>query len=280
MKLPVLTLLFLSFAAVPVSARPVAPPLTPLPPQASPAGERSQVREVTDGDTLVLASGTTVRLVGIQAPKLPLDRPNFKEWPLAKDARRALEGMALGRTLTLHPASTPGDRWGRALAHLERDDGLWVQGEMLRQGWARVYTFADNRALAAQMLALEREARAARRGIWNHPYYAIVAPERTGRVLNTFQLVEGTVMDTGQVKGRVYLNFGADWKTDFTVMVPAKTRKALARQGTDPLALKGKRIRVRGWLKSYNGPMIELTHAEQLEVPGQAEPEKKSLTKD
>ena len=115
-----------------------------------------------------------------------------------------------------------------------------------------------------------------KRQIWGHPYYSIVTPERAGKVTNTFQLVEGTVMDAAEVKGRVYLNFGADWKTDFTVLVPAKARKALARQGMDPATFKGRTIRVRGWLKDYNGPMIELTHPEQLELPGhEAAPEKK-----
>jgi micrococcal nuclease len=239
-----------------------------LPFQASAPSDSATVTEVTDGDTLVLSNGVTVRLVGIQAPKLPLDRPNFKEWPLAKDSRRALEEMTLGRRLTLHPASRPIDRWGRTLAHLERADGLWVQGEMLRLGWARVYTFADNRSLAADMLALEREARAARRGIWAHPYYAILTPQQADKAVNSFQIVEGTVADAADVKGRVYLNFGADWKTDFTVVVPPRVRKAMARQGMDPATLKGRTVRVRGWLKQYNGPMIEVTHPEQMELPG------------
>jgi micrococcal nuclease len=263
-------LLCVLLATTPISAA----AFVALPQQASKPSGAAMVAEVTDGDTLVLSDNVTVRLVGLQAPKLPLDRPNFKEWPLAKEARNALEGLVQGRRLTLHPASKPVDRWGRMLAHLERDDGLWVQGEMLRLGWARVYTFPDNRTLAADMFALERQARAAKLGIWGHPFYSIVTPERASRVVNTFQLVEGTVMDAAEVKGRVYLNFGADWKTDFTVLVPARVRKALARQGMDPAGFKGRTIRVRGWLKDYNGPMIEMTHPEQLELP-ETVPEKK-----
>jgi endonuclease YncB( thermonuclease family) len=256
-------LLFLLLAVAPLDARAAAV----LPANAPKAAETAKVTEVTDGDTLVLSNRETVRLVGVQAPKLPLDRPNFKEWPLARESKKALEALSLGRALTLHPTSNPKDRWGRVLAHLERDDGVWIQGEMLRQGWARVYTFADNRQLAADMLALEREARAARRGIWADPYYSIVTPERAGKVRDTFQLVEGRVMQAADVKGRVYLNFGTDWKTDFTVVVPSRVRKTLARLGHDPAALQGKTVRVRGWIKEYNGPMIELTHPEQLEFP-------------
>lgn len=257
-----LLLLLLALAPLPAWAFAVLPPRAPKPTSSA------TVIEVTDGDTLVLSDKATVRLVGIQAPKLPLDRPGFKEWPLAKESKRALEDLTLHRTLTLHPGTRTMDRWGRALAHLERDDGLWVQGEMLRLGWARVYTFPDNRALAADMLALEREARAARRGIWSDPWYSIVTPERAEKVVNSFQLVEGTVKEAAEVKGRVYLNFGADWKTDFTVVVSARVRKTLARQGMDPAGFKGRDVRVRGWLKEYNGPMIELTHPEQLELPG------------
>ncbi|MEN3950131.1 thermonuclease family protein [Iodidimonas sp. SYSU 1G8] len=256
----------LLLATVMVARPGIAAAFATLPADATTGTGQARVVSVTDGDTLVLDNGVTVRLVGLQAPKLPLDRPNFREWPLAREAKRALEELVLNKRLTLHPATTPTDRWQRTLAHLSRDDGLWVQGEMLRLGWARMYTFPDNRMLASSMRGLEREARAARRGIWRHPYYAVLTPAGAIKALNTFQLVEGKVVDAAEVKGRVYLNFGEDWKTDFTIMVPAKVKRALARQGDDPVSLEGRTVRVRGWLKSYNGPMVELTHPEQLEV--------------
>ena len=37
-------------------------------------------------------------------------------------------------------------------------------------------------------------------------------------------------------------------------------------EGIDPLSYGGRRVRVRGWIKSYNGPMIEPSHPEQIEV--------------
>ena len=54
-------------------------------------GGRAVVSEVVDGDTVKLGSAiagaTQVRLVGIQAPKLPLGRPGFVAWPLACQRR-------------------------------------------------------------------------------------------------------------------------------------------------------------------------------------------------
>ncbi len=84
--------------------------------------------------------------------------------------------------------------------------------------------------------------------------------------MNSFQLVEGRVATAANVRGRVYLNFGEDWKTDFTVLAPSSVRRMFEKKGIDLALLGGSVVRVRGWVKSWNGPMIELTHPEQLEI--------------
>ena len=224
------------------------------------------VVEVIDGDTVLLKDGRQVRLVGIQAPKLPLGRANFTKWPLADEAKGALEGLALGRQVSLGYGGRRQDRRGRELAHLFAEDGSWLQGALLQQGLARVYSFRDNRARIVEMLVLERQARTARRGIWRVPYYRVLTATETPKFIDTFQLVEGTVLDVAVVRGRLYINFGADWRQDFTVTFAARDRALLDRSGFDYRALKDRRIRVRGWLKRWNGPMIEATHPEQIEV--------------
>ncbi|MCW8951924.1 MAG: thermonuclease family protein, partial [Rhodospirillales bacterium] len=85
-------------------------------------------------------------------------------------------------------------------------------------------------------------------------------------LIDTFQLVEGRVVDTANVKGTVYLNFGRNWRTDFTVAIHRRALRLFEKTGVDPLLLKGRTIRVRGWLRSRNGPMIEATHPEQIEA--------------
>ena len=57
--------------------------------------------EIVDGDTLVLDDGRQVRLVGLQAPKLPLGRLNFKPWPLGAEAKSALQDLTLDKRLSL-----------------------------------------------------------------------------------------------------------------------------------------------------------------------------------
>lgn len=233
-------------------------------------GGAAVVARVVDGDTVLLdreiAGSREVRLVGLQAPKLPLGRDAFREWPLAKEAKAALERLTLNRTVELGFGGQRSDRYNRLLAHLTRDDGVWIQGAMLDAGMARVYSFADNRARVPDMLTREGAARAARRGIWNHPYYALRTPDGAAKHINSFELVEGTVIDAAVVSGRAYLNFGANWRTDFTVTLASKVVRQFTQEGFRPESYKGRRVRVRGWLQSRDGPMIEATHPDQIEV--------------
>jgi hypothetical protein len=124
------------------------------------------------------------------------------------------------------------DRPGRLLAHLYLEDGLWVQGEMIAQGIARVYSFPDNRELAHEMLAREGTARKEGRGIWDHAFYAVRSPDEASALVGSFQLVEGEVLSGAVVRGRGYLNFGDDYHSDFTISTPPAPGACSRRKGS------------------------------------------------
>ena len=258
-------LVFLCLALV-LLPRATAAEVLPDTVAALPGTEIARVTEIVDGDTVVLADGRQVRLVGIQAPKLPLGRAGFDAWPLADEAKTALSTLSLGREVRLAYGGRRGDRHGRVLAHLMDNAGGWVQGALLESGMARVYSFQDNRALVPEMLALEAAARDKRRGIWADPFYAVRTPEEADRYLGRFELIQGRVLDVAIVRGRVYFNFGADWRSDFTASLAPKVRRLFESEQIDPLFYRGRIVRVRGWLKSRNGPMVDITHPEQIEV--------------
>jgi endonuclease YncB( thermonuclease family) len=242
---------------------------------------RARVTAVTDGDTLTLETGAALRLVGLQAPKLALGRPGYSDWPFAAEAKAALEVLTLGKMLSLHPGSTPFDRYGRILAQAYIDAApapVWLQGALLDQGTARVYSFKDNRGCVAELLARERIARAAGRGLWALPAYAVrpadaVSAADAGR----FVVVEGRVHGVGDFKDKAYLNFGPNYRTDFTGVIADADLALFRAEGYDLKGLRGQPIRVRGWLEMLNGPMIALSHPEQIEkldgVPGGGEEE-------
>lgn len=230
------------------------------------------VLEVTDGDTLVLDSGVVVRLIGTQAPKLPLGREGFPTWPLAPEAKSALEAIALNKSVRLGYGGEDVDRYDRALAHVfvtTPQGEQWAQQAMVAQGLARVYSFPDNRACLDLLLAAEGRARAGGLGIWSDPYYSVRAADRPEQLLaraGHYELVEGRVLLADRSGGRVYLNFGRFWKQDFTAVIEAAALRLFAQDGFDPLVLEGALVRVRGWVDDRDGPRIEVTHPEQIEV--------------
>ncbi|MHB1110671.1 MAG: thermonuclease family protein [Devosia sp.] len=234
-------------------------------------GPRGIVRRVTDGDTVILDSGLTVRLIGMQAPKLPLGRDGFEPWPKAEEARAALETLVLGKPVRLRYGGEQLDRHGRALGQLfvAGDPGTWVQQAIVARGLARVYSFPDNRACLAELMAAESQARTMKLGIWSDPYYTVRRadqPQALAEHAGHYELVEGRVLLADKAGGRVFLNFGRYWKEDFTAVIETRALRLFGDSGLDPLVLEGALIRVRGWVDDRDGPRIEVTHPEQIEV--------------
>ena len=232
-------------------------------------GEPAQGVRAIDGAVFTLDSGELARLAAVHAP---LGRE-----ALADDARAALQALIGDQPLLLRYDEERRDRRDRILAQIYvAPDGeggadsapLWIQGAMLERGLARVETTARNAAMAAEMLALEAKARTARRGLWARPEYAVRAPDPAtlAQELDTFQIVEGVVVGAAETDDFAYLNFGLDYLTDFTVSIAARDLDEIREAGLEPLDLEGARVRVRGYLHAVNGPMIDVTHAEQIEV--------------
>jgi endonuclease YncB( thermonuclease family) len=219
------------------------------------------VAEVLAGDLLRLSDGRAVRLAGIRVPAAE----HAGAQPIAQRARAELIRLLDGQTFRLALAEAAYDRYGRLVAHLERSDGLWLQGALLEQGLAQVQTRPGEAARAAEMLALEQAARAAGRGLWAEPAFmpqdAGALRDGTGR----FRIVRGRVLRVAPTESHLYLNFGDDWRVDFTVRVRrAELDDAFA--GADLEGLAGRLVEVRGVVLEAGGPLIELSHPEQMQV--------------
>ena len=227
----------------------------------------ARVVEVIDGGMVLLDDGETVRLAGIEVPRLRPGGAAHDAEPLAADARQALAGLVQGRRVGLAYGSAQRDRHGRLRAHLVRiRDSVWIQGALLAAGLARVHSLVDDRAAVAEMLIHERGARTERRGLWAAPRYRVRAAAEAGAALRSFQLIEGRVRAAAVVRGRGYLNFGEDWREDFTVSIAPRDRRRFEAAGIAVETYEGRLVRVRGWIESFNGPMIEATHPEQIEI--------------
>ena len=245
-------------------------------PAASPSctlehGPRFAAVRVVDAETIELDDRSEVRLIGALAPRPPAGAATGA-WPLEREAVTELERLVAGRAVELGYAGRRTDRYGRRLAHVFVEDGgerTWVQGHLLSQGLARAYALPGSAACLEEMLARERDARNAGKGLWASPAYAVRDAARTDLLLarrGRFEIVEGRVAAAADVRERLYLNFGADRRSDFTVAVPM----ALIRDEPEAMsrlkALAGKRIRVRGWIERRNGPFIAISALAEIEV--------------
>jgi hypothetical protein len=157
------------------------------------------------------------------------------------------------------------DRWGRERLALKEPSGADVAERLIAAGLALVDPEAQGPALEG-LLALEAEARRAGRGIWAQGDLVVQDALRVRGGVGDLVLVEGRVQKVAWAGDRLYLNFAADERRDFTLRAERAVARALARAGLDLAALAGRSVRVRGWLIQAGGPMVEVTGPAQVEL--------------
>ena len=225
-----------------------------------------QVMRVEKNGALILVDGRAIHPEGILLPEGARDHaPEY----FSGQALNAMSTLTHGRGVTLTAVPPKEDRYGRLRAQIfapDNGDESWLQAAMLSRGQARVFIAPDRTECANELLAAEAGARAAHYGIWSHTAYAVRTPDTLGRDLGTFQIVEGKVLSATLKDGRAYLDFGPDWKTDFTVTISPDDMKNFHSIGVDPRDYAGKTVRVRGFVERLDGPEIEVAVPQDIEV--------------
>ena len=132
------------------------------------AGLSATVTRVVDGDTVHARVGgrdETVRYIGMDTPETV--KPGVPVQCFGKAASAANRRLVDGQRVRLRLDAEPRDRYGRLLAYVyRRRDGLFVNAALVRDGFATTLTIAPNISHARDLRALERRARARRRGLW------------------------------------------------------------------------------------------------------------------
>ncbi|HRW37265.1 MAG TPA: thermonuclease family protein [Aquihabitans sp.] len=152
---------------VPVACTSPRPPVVALPDGGS--GLSARVVHVVDGDTVdVELAGATerVRLLGIDTPEtVKPGHPIDCFGPEASARTKAL--LPAGTAVVLQRDTEPRDRYGRLLAYLwRRDDGLFVNGSLVDDGFADTLSIEPNVAHRSDLSARRAAARAEGRGMW------------------------------------------------------------------------------------------------------------------
>ncbi len=225
------------------------------------AAPRRAIAAITHS-SFELDSGEVVSVTGI------LTRPPF--------ATQNLDEIIRGKAVSLAPQEAPADRWGRIQAqvfvHADKPgtSNGWLQSKLVAEGRALAFASPDLQPCQTELLEREADARQQMRGIWATDLTltrSADAREALAGDEGTFRIVEGRVRRVSESRGRIYLNFGRNWRQDFTALIPADIARSWPKPAPDFQSLRGKTVRVRGWVRNRNGPMIVIESHSMLDAP-------------
>jgi len=224
------------------------------------------VARIEQNGVLISNDGIAIKIEGI---RLPSARADHAPGTYTDQAYGMAQQLSRGRSVTLTAIEPKQDRYDRVRAQVfasGTDNRTWLQKRLLELGLARVAIAPDRVECADELYGFEVEARAARKGLWSAPAYAIRSPESLKGDTGTFQIVEGRVLSVVMNNGRALLNFGQDWHNSLTAVISHDDLLNFDKSGVDPHGYEGKTIRVRGIVQQQNGPTIAIANPQSIEV--------------
>ncbi len=238
----------------------------------APSLEQKSSLTVGSDPTVLMSAGPqhAHRLLHLQMPVGEIERARAQQ--VVKGSLSAQEAQIWGQGDTL-------DRYQRSLIHLV-DQDVWLQKAWVGEGIFRVLPgMASSQELVClgELYRAEMDAVQGQRGLWSDSKNAVLSAHDVAELENhiaEFVLVEGSVRAVGKGGGRHFINFGEDWRADFTIVVPQPVLNDWPRDLQHPQFLQdralsslvGQRVRVRGWMTSYRGPEILVDDLSQIEI--------------
>ncbi|MEK7214778.1 MAG: thermonuclease family protein, partial [Chloroflexota bacterium] len=129
--------------------------------------EQGPVVRVVDGDTIHVRLGgreQTVRYIGVNTPEAVDPRRPVERF--GKEASERNHQLVDGKTVTLEKDVSETDRFGRLLRYVYVGERM-VNATLVEEGYAHASAFPPDVKYRDLFTRLEREARAARRGLWD-----------------------------------------------------------------------------------------------------------------
>ena len=128
------------------------------------------VKKISDGDTFWSYNGTDegekIRLIGVDAPE---SRNVFKKKQgyFGIEAKEYLTNLLKGKRVRLEYDVDHTDQYGRTLAYVYLQDGIFLNADLVKSGYAMVMTVPPNVKYADEFVKLQQDARENNRGLWN-----------------------------------------------------------------------------------------------------------------
>ena len=124
------------------------------------------VQWISDGDTIILKSGERVRYNGINTPEIAHRKYGRNAEPYGNAAKQFNLKLVKGKDVRLEFDREKRDRYGRLLAYVFLRDGIFVNAAMVENGMAYFLPGTVNDKYSRRLLAAQKKAISARRGMW------------------------------------------------------------------------------------------------------------------
>lgn len=171
------------------------PTTTPIPTSLSATSESFKVTRVVDGDTIEIEGGEKVRYLGIDTPETVDPRKPVQCFGI--EASKKNKELVEGKTVRLEKDITDRDKYSRLLRYVWVGD-LFINLELVKQGFAISYTYPPDVKYQKEFLAAEREAKEAERGLWEA---CSISPSPTVKIQETPKSdcdIKGNISTSGE----------------------------------------------------------------------------------
>jgi len=224
------------------------------------------VSRVVDGDTIELANEETVRYIGVDTPEIRERKGSgwaYKPRPFAEEAKEFNKKLVEGKSVKLEFDVKKKDRYKRLLAYVYTGEKM-VNLEMIKEGFAMIYTYPPNIKYSQRFLSAQKEARENKRGLWADLAENKISTREAKNNIGRVRMIEAEVIDTYLTEKLLILRF----KDSFKVVIYKNNIPSELKDITrsPDKYFKGKKIKVYGLIKEYKGhPEIAIHDISKLE---------------
>ncbi len=214
-----------------------------------PTGGLLSVARVSDGDTIKLEDGRSVRVLGMNSPELA--RGQVPAQPLGREARAAAQAFIqrAGGKVRLGFERERSDRYGRVLAHVYDASGRSLAADLLQKGMALQISVPPNIEQEKCLLVFEQRARTRGVGVWRSTYWNAYPAKTLSSQDTGFRLLRGNVTRV-DINSSVWLEL----EGNLVVRIAKQDWPAFGYSEQVWRALKGKQVDVRGWVVARKVP--------------------------
>lgn len=225
------------------------------------------VSEVIDGDTVRLSNGLSLRYIGIDTPEVRIKKGAsfvYEPQPFALAAKQYNQKLVEGKLIRVEFDVEKKDKYGRLLGYCFLGD-TFINAELVKEGLAVLYTYPPNVKYVEQLVSFQKQARREGRGLWGS--YKVIDHSQADQYIGQIRTVRGRVLSSYRSAKCLFLNFGTDYRTDFTVVIFNNSLGAFNQRGINPeIFYQNRLVEVSGRIREYNGPEIIVNTPYELQV--------------